>query len=277
MVQAAQRTDRKTKPAVMVKVSPDEDSDEQVLGICDAVWQSGVDGVIVGNTTKRRPDPFPEGYTLSQREAIAVLEQGGYSGPQLFDRTVKLTRRYRMLLDEGMGQEDALPNSNGIPDVNMEPASTPDRKSDISTQIEATIARDAAHMKPSAPKADADSKSQPLIRIPERNKPFSSSDSSSTNDSPALSSSSHIEQLPDLSAPLPPQTIPLPSSPKQKQKRKVIFATGGITNGAQALEVLEAGASVTQVYTALVYGGAGTITRMKGEMRDEMKRRRNEP
>lgn len=29
-------------------MSPDEDSEEQVRGICDAVWESGVDGVIVG-------------------------------------------------------------------------------------------------------------------------------------------------------------------------------------------------------------------------------------
>jgi dihydroorotate dehydrogenase len=32
---------------------------------------------------------------------------------------------------------------------------------------------------------------------------------------------------------------------------KVIFATGGITNGKQALEILNAGASVAQIYTAL--------------------------
>jgi dihydroorotate dehydrogenase len=53
--------------------------------------------------------------------------------------------------------------------------------------------------------------------------------------------------------------------------RKVIFATGGITNGRQAREVLEAGASVAQVYTAMIYGGAGTISRIKQEMRDEAK------
>ena len=53
-------------------------------------------------------------------------------------------------------------------------------------------------------------------------------------------------------------------------KEKVIFATGGITNGKQALEVLNAGASVAMVYTAMVYGGAGTITRIKQEMREEI-------
>ena len=51
---------------------------------------------------------------------------------------------------------------------------------------------------------------------------------------------------------------------------KVIFATGGITNGDQALKVLNAGASVAMVYTGLVYGGSGTITRIKKEMREQL-------
>jgi len=44
VVAAARNANRKSKPSVMVKVSPDEDSEAQVRGICDAVWQSGVDG-----------------------------------------------------------------------------------------------------------------------------------------------------------------------------------------------------------------------------------------
>jgi len=55
-----------------------------------------------------------------------------------------------------------------------------------------------------------------------------------------------------------------------KHEQKVIFATGGITNGKQALEILNAGASVAQIYTALIYGGVGTVTRIKREMRDEI-------
>jgi dihydroorotate dehydrogenase len=50
-----------------------------------------------------------------------------------------------------------------------------------------------------------------------------------------------------------------------------MFATGGITNGKQALEVLNAGASVAMIYTALVYGGVGTISRIKDEMREEIR------
>jgi dihydroorotate dehydrogenase len=55
-----------------------------------------------------------------------------------------------------------------------------------------------------------------------------------------------------------------------RHEQKVIFATGGITNGKQALEILNAGASVAQIYTALIYGGVGTVSRIKREMRGEM-------
>lgn len=144
VVRAAKDVDRKTKPAVMVKVSPDEDSEEQIYGICEAIWKSGVDGVIVGNTTKKRPDPIPKGFLMPKNEVETLLEQGGYSGPQMFERTKTLVARYRRLLDQTA--------------------------------------------EPTAPS-------------------------------------------------------------------KVIFATGGITNGKQALEVLNAGASVAMIYTAMVYGG----------------------
>lgn len=160
VVGAAQAIDRKVKPAVMVKVSPDEDGEDDIRGICDAVWSAGVDGIIVGNTTKKRPDPFPAGYTLPEKEAKVLLEQGGYSGPQLFERTVALVKKYRKALDK------SLATSEGA-------AKTP----------------------------------------------------------------------------------------------KALFATGGIANGEQALEVLNAGASVAMVYTAMIYGGVGTVTKMKKEMR----------
>ncbi|KAL9128550.1 MAG: hypothetical protein Q9217_002783 [Psora testacea] len=250
VIQAAQMADRRTKPAVMVKVSPGEDSDEQILGICDALWQSGVDGVI--------------------REAIAFSERGGYSGPQLFDRTIKLTG-YRKLLDEGMEHEDVSPSPTAYPDTSTAHLSKVNQLYDVSTRIEATKAREAANFKPSTLETESDSRLQPLVRLPERNNPFSSSDSPCTAKTPALSPSSHIDQLPSISSPSSSASSP---SPPVRLKRKVIFATGGITNGVQALEVLEAGASVAQVYTALVYGGAGTITRIKEEMRDRMGRQK---
>lgn len=167
VVDEAQKTPaRKNKPRVMVKVSPDEKDDAQMEGVVQAVWQSGVDGIIVGNTTKRRAGLVPQGVRLTGKEQKNIMEEGGYSGPQLFDTTLDLVGRYRKMLD-------AYPlKSEGLENI----------------------------------------------------------------------------------------------FPKQK----VLFATGGITNGEQALKVLNAGASVAMVYTGMVYGGSGTITRIKNEMREKL-------
>jgi dihydroorotate dehydrogenase len=162
VVDEASRTNRASKPKVMVKVSPDEDDDQQVEGIISAVSNSGVDGIIVGNTTKRRTGLVAEGTKLSIKDQRALAEEGGYSGPALFDRTVSLVGKYSKALGS-----DAL---------------------------------------------------------------------------------------------------------KAGDNKKVIFATGGITNGEQALKVLNAGASVAMVYTGMTYGGAGTVTRIKSEMKDQIKR-----
>ena len=174
VVASAKNVERKTKPYVMVKVSPDEDSDEQISGICEAVWNSGVDGVIVGNTTNRRPDPVPKGFVLPAEEQKTLKETGGYSGPQLFDRSVALVARYRALLDQGP------PSSATDSDKSIE-------KSDL--------------------------------------------------------------------------------------PRKVIFASGGITTGKEAREALKAGASVAMMYTGIVYGGVGTVTRVKQELREELQKK----
>ncbi|KAL5336239.1 hypothetical protein BJX70DRAFT_390163 [Aspergillus crustosus] len=166
VVSSAKSVDRKTKPYVMVKVSPDEDSDEQVAGICEAVLGSGVDGVIVGNTTNRRPNPLPQGVTLPPKEQATLKETGGYSGPQLFDQTVALVSRYRAKLDAESEKAGAAKDLSGL-------------------------------------------------------------------------------------------------------TRKIIFASGGITNGKQARAALDAGASVAMMYTGVVYGGVGTVTRVKQELREE--------
>ncbi|OXV09844.1 hypothetical protein Egran_02388 [Elaphomyces granulatus] len=196
VVTAARRTNRKTKPFVMVKVSPDEDSDEQIRGICRAVWDSGVDGVIVGNTTNRRPKPLPKGYILPSTERQALKETGGYSGPQLFDYTVPLVARYRKILDEDMVEQ--LPRTN----------SHLDSASDVAGD-QTVLRRDTGAITPTTKVAD------------------------------------------------------------ESHPKKVIFASGGISNGKQALAVLDAGASVAMMYTAIVYGGVGTVTRVKKEMREE--------
>lgn len=305
VVAATKSIDRKSAPAVMVKVSPDEDTEEQVSGICDAISQSGVDGIIVGNTTRRRPDPLPAGYNLPNREAKILLEQGGYSGPQLFERTIALVKRYRRILDENdlRNRPEQIKSPTAIPQPKKQiaeaapsiPPPSPTSSKNVNRKIEATTQRDLIRLKEATPEAEADSQSQPLLRLPERNSPpLSAVYKASADDPPALSNSNHIDQLPSPEQSLPQQPEPtlapplsLSSTSSQKSstppsppslsppssseaKPKVIFATGGITNGKQALEVLNAGASVAMVYSTLVFNGAGSITRIKEEMREEM-------
>ncbi|KAL8751902.1 MAG: hypothetical protein Q9199_006113 [Rusavskia elegans] len=322
VVGAARKVKRKTPVHVMVKVSPDEDSEEDVRGICDAVWDSGVDGVVVGNTTKKRPDPLP-GYSISEQEQRYLSEAGGYSGPSTFGRTVALVKRYRTILDESSymkGDENSQPSSTTKPPSTQKPLGESDQtaKSPSSdskdqpsigssiassakslllethqetqppitdSEVEASVSRDKQHLKPQTPEAATDSQSQPIIRLPERTNPFSSSSSTAAESS--SSPPSHTENptatsSKDDSVPSPslsPSSSAPPSSSSSSSdppRRKVIFATGGITSGPQALEILEAGADVAQVYTALVYGGIGTISKMKMEMREELAAKKKE-
>lgn len=235
VVNTAKSTDRKTKPAVMVKVSPDEDTDAQIEGICAAVWASGVDGVIVGNTTNKRPDTIPKGFVLPEKDTkILQSEVGGYSGPQMFERTLDLVKRYRSKLDHGPPEElAAAPSKQKSPS----PVPSGDHLSDASIQ------RDIQRLKPE----DEKDSQQPLIQIPDRH------------------TTSTEVKAPDSDKSLSKSTAP------KSDASKVIFATGGITNGEQCLQILNAGASVCQTYTAMMYGGVGTITRMKGEMRAAIK------
>lgn len=179
-------------PKVMVKVSPDEDSDEQMEGIVEAIWKSGVDGVIVGNTTNRRT--LPETSVISSKEKEILKETGGLSGPHMFERTLGLVKRYRKLLDQGPPAHDGEKEST----------------SDGGVASALTSAKDSVVA---------------AVRGP---------------------------------------------SGRPSRDQKVIFATGGITNGKQALEILNAGASVAQIYTALIYGGVGTVTRIKKEIKKEI-------
>ena len=270
VVGAAKAADRRTKPAVMVKVSPDEDSEEQVRGICDAVWASGVDGIIVGNTTKKRPDPLPRGYVLQSKEEQIMLEQGGYSGPQLFERTVALVKKYRNTLDQGPIQLTPEEQKGGRkPSEQPEMQVSHDGNVDITPErIEQSVQRDSQRLKPMTPEAEADSK-MPIIKLPERHVGTAEPAHELQASEPSLSSSTHAVQGTSSSS----SSATTGSTPASGSKEKVIFATGGITNGKQALEVLNAGASIAMVYTAVVYGGAGTISRIKSEMREEMKKR----
>jgi dihydroorotate dehydrogenase len=223
VVGAAKSVNRKTAPKVMVKVSPDEDQDEQIEGIVEAIWRSGVDGVIVGNTTKRRHNLIPQHVDLSPKERQILDEQGGFSGPHMFERTLGLVKRYRRLLDEGptappKGKEQPKESTNTVagPTSGDGPGSTIVEK--VETVKEGLTGSGGTG---------------------------SAGVGRSLTD--GLTGAGHGQ--------------------------KVIFATGGITNGKQALEILNAGASVAQIYTALIYGGVGTVSRIKKEMREEIEKK----
>ncbi|KAL8847773.1 MAG: hypothetical protein Q9221_007221 [Calogaya cf. arnoldii] len=314
VVVAAQRVKRKMSVRVMVKVSPDEDTDEDVRGICDAVWDSGVDGVVVGNTTKQRPDPLPPGGYSTEQEQRLMAEQGGYSGPSTFGRTVALVKRYRSILDESSyirADEPKPPSTQRPPgeseqtDKSLSSDSKEQRSIGSSiantarslllethdetkppitdSEVDASVSRDKQHLKPETTEAAADSQSQTIIRLPDRINPFSSSPNTADESSPSPSSQmenpiADPSKDDTLASPLTSSTSSSSSSSSSPNPpiRKVIFATGGITNGKNALEVLAAGADVAQVYTALVYGGIGTISKIKMEMREELANKKKE-
>ncbi|KAF2242896.1 FMN-linked oxidoreductase [Trematosphaeria pertusa] len=262
VVEAVQSIDRKTKPAIMVKVSPDEDTEEQVSGICEAVWDSGVDGVIVGNTTKKRPDPIPKGYVLPKGEASILLEQGGYSGPQMFERTLTLVRRYRKTLDDGPKQLPPPPSEE--PDIPIAGQSTGDEPdASILGKLESSKAASGA----------GDAVASAVSSLPNASADLHDELSMLPTNVDDLSESAPTIKLPSPSLP-PTEGEVVPPAPTPNNPRKVIFATGGITNGRQAREILDAGASAAQVYTAMIYRGAGTISRIKEEMREEAKKKK---
>ena len=276
VVNAAKSVDRRAKPAVMVKVSPDEDSDEQIAGICEAVWRSGVDGVIVGNTTNRRPEPLPHLKNLSPLEEQALLEQGGFSGPHLFERTVNLVRRYKKLLTEKPDDVESPQRSRGALEAEAEKlresikASTGQAAALHPDKVTTSIETGVIPTKNITDKPDAEK--QPLINLPGKrfyDQPQNEQDSMKSgshmvDDAPSSQAKKdRLESILNVLDKLPTKKDQAVDQPK------VIFATGGITNGKQALEVMDAGADVAMVYTALVYRGIGTISRIKDEIRHE--------
>ncbi|KAM3419589.1 hypothetical protein BST61_g2928 [Cercospora zeina] len=365
VVDAAKSVDRKTKPAVMVKVSPDEDSDAQIEGICTAVWSSGVDGVIVGNTTKKRPDPIPKGYVMPADDVRTLTEVGGYSGPQMFERTLNLVKRYRSKLDQGpyhgrpantqkavqspldplerglkadskrplielperhtseqpeaakhvgqaAGSASTSPNDAAAPQnatqtgmasspreaaegavqklISVGGSNNDAAKSELqsaASQAKATAeqATEKAQAKAEQLKAKAESAKEQAQSVTSQAK---SQLDSATADTKAKASelankassaaqsvaTAAKEQFNHVTSD-PYAEVSAPKVDAPPVKDKVIFATGGITNGEQCLQILNAGASVCQVYTAMMYGGTGTITRMKGEMRAELRGKGN--
>lgn len=310
VVQAAQSVQRKTKPAVMVKVSPDEDSDDQVAGICQAVWASDVDGIIVGNTTNSRPEQMNDLPKLSSQEQQHLQEQGGFSGPHLFEKTLSMVKKYKKLLDgssssrsqstETLASEPeprvirALQSKGETPTVDAT-GPVPHHTQSSDNRIINSIHTESIPLQNLSEKAE--SEKQPLFRLPtdkfydqprEEQDEFKESPTGPTMQTPDTPHSktltdsvvSPTDSSREQAAAEPVNKTPDPAPTKKEVVRrdnpKVIFATGGVTNGKQALEILNAGASVAMVYTALVYGGVGTISKIKDEMRQELNAKQKE-
>ncbi|KAI5820723.1 hypothetical protein BZA77DRAFT_349457 [Pyronema omphalodes] len=96
VVAECKNVDRARKPKVVVKVSPDSDTPQAIRDISAAVKAAGVAGVIVANTTVTRPDFLTASpQTTEEEKRIVAQEMGGYSGPALFPRTIRLVEEFR--------------------------------------------------------------------------------------------------------------------------------------------------------------------------------------
>jgi len=281
VVKAARSVQRTTKPAVMVKVSPDEDSDEQMNGICQAIWESDVDGIVVGNTTNKRPEGLKHLKNLSPLEEQRLLETGGFSGPHLFEKTVSMVKKYKSLLGDMPAAQDTPRRSSSAVSSAIEQSKS--ELEEIAGKIgphgdQVTDSIQTGAIPPMNVSEKPDSEKQSLFKLPtdrfydqpkeEQDKFRSSPDGPEAKPLTSLKSPKPEPPKPELLKSEPPAATD--KSFKKQVSPKVIFATGGITNGKQALEVLDAGANVAMVYTALVYGGVGTISRIKDEMRHEL-------
>jgi len=69
-----------------------------------------------------------------------------------------------------------------------------------------------------------------------------------------------------------PSTQVLAEMRKRVGAKVVLVGVGGISSGADAYRKIRAGASLIQLYTALVYKGAGLVTHIKRELVEHLER-----
>jgi dihydroorotate dehydrogenase len=219
---------------------------------------------------------------------------GGFSGPHLFDRTVSLVKRYRKLLMEKPPTDERVPQASSALQAEAQKIKsaleTPSGSASSTTPDAVTASVDTGVIPPQPIPEQTNSEKQPLFNLPKDrfyDKPVEEQDSidnpnASFPDKPSaqpIDEVGRLQAIQEAIERLPPREqrdafdkLETPIHLASNDQPKVIFATGGITNGKQALEVLNAGANVAMVYTALVYGGVGTVSRIKDEMREEMRR-----
>lgn len=111
VVDATKNTARAVKPKVVVKVSPDSDTTNDIRDISHAILSSGVAGVIVANTTVSRPAAvLASPQTTEEEKRIAAQEVGGLSGPALLPKTLHLVERF----SKELGDKAVVFASGGI-------------------------------------------------------------------------------------------------------------------------------------------------------------------
>ncbi|TGZ83901.1 FMN-linked oxidoreductase [Ascodesmis nigricans] len=98
VVDATKGLERARKPQVVVKVSPDSDSPSEITAIANAVKHTGVKGVIVANTTVRRPSEALGPLATDEEKRVVAEEAGGLSGPVLFPRMLNLVEQFNARL-----------------------------------------------------------------------------------------------------------------------------------------------------------------------------------
>ncbi len=92
--------------------------------------------------------------------------------------------------------------------------------------------------------------------------------SNTTTARPATLKNPHAKESGGLSgAPLfAPSTAILKAMRARVDTRLVLIGAGGVSSGAEAYAKIRAGASLIQLYTALVYQGAGLVARIKRDL-----------
>jgi dihydroorotate dehydrogenase len=95
-------------PKVLVKIAPDL-SKEELSDVAEAVRETGIDGVIVSNTTTQRPNTLRSSallpYTMIPYFDVSIenkAETGGLSGPPLKHLTLNALKTLRPLLSSSI-------------------------------------------------------------------------------------------------------------------------------------------------------------------------------
>ena len=211
------------------------------------------------NANKRIVNP-----SVSLADSVVINQKGGYSGPLSFPRTLSLVQRYRRTLDN-LANESSISTSSS--------ALTPSSSSTSSSQqispsppTDASPSTDYNSLPSSSSTSVMDLGSTTSSHLPSDTS--YNTDSISNHTSKTTDNSKSDKENHDSNSNKKSNSSSNSSNKNKNKNRKAIFASGGITTGAQAQQVLDAGADVAMVYTAMVYGGLGTVTRLKREMRD---------